>query len=106
MKKESSLSRWHRGEPRVVSETTAIPAEKPAGDAARLRVHPCAEPLAALARLITGVQTRWIDCPAEPRQRLYFANHTSHLDFVALWAALPESIRARTRPVAAREYWE
>jgi len=52
------------------------------------------------------VQTRWIDCPAEARQRLYFANHTSHLDFVALWSALPEPVRTRTRPVAAREYWE
>lgn len=70
------------------------------------RVHPCAGLLASLARLITGANTRWIDCPPEQRQRLYFANHTSHLDFVALWAALPEPIRNRTRPVAAREYWE
>ncbi|MEO8128248.1 MAG: lysophospholipid acyltransferase family protein [Bryobacteraceae bacterium] len=69
------------------------------------RAHPCAGPLASLAKWITGANTRWIDCPAEPRQRIYFANHTSHLDFVALWAALPEPIRARTRPVAAREYW-
>jgi len=69
------------------------------------QVHPCAGLLASLAKLITGANSRWIDCPADPRQRLYFANHTSHLDFVALWAALPEPIRVQTRPVAAREYW-
>src|SRR5689334_22686043 len=103
MKTESSPFLWRRVGVRVASETAAIAAEKLDLSAARVRVHPCAELLASLARLITGVQTRWIDCPAEPRQRLYFANHTSHLDFVALWAALPESIRARTRPVAARE---
>ncbi len=70
------------------------------------RVHPCAGLLASLARLVTGANSRWIDCPVEPRQRLYFANHTSHLDFVALWAALPEPLRSQTRPVAAREYWK
>ena len=70
------------------------------------QVHPCAGLLASLAKLVTGSHTRWIDCPAEPVQRLYFANHTSHLDFVALWAALPEQLRIRTHPVAAREYWE
>ena len=38
-------------------------------------------------------------------QRIYFANHTSHLDSVALWSALPAHLRARTRPVAALDYW-
>ena len=37
---------------------------------------------------------------------MYFANHTSHLDFVVLWSALPAAARARARPVAARDYWE
>jgi 1-acyl-sn-glycerol-3-phosphate acyltransferase len=62
--------------------------------------------LASSAKWISGASVRWIDCPAEPRPRVYFANHSSHLDFVVLWAALPESIRAQTRPVAAQEYWE
>ncbi|MEO7650742.1 MAG: lysophospholipid acyltransferase family protein [Bryobacteraceae bacterium] len=69
-------------------------------------VHPGATLLASLATLIAGANSRWIDCPAVPRQRIYFANHTSHLDFVVLWAALPEEIRPCTRPVAAREYWD
>jgi 1-acyl-sn-glycerol-3-phosphate acyltransferase len=37
--------------------------------------------------------------------RVYFANHSSNLDFVLLWASLPGEIRARTRPVAAHDYW-
>jgi 1-acyl-sn-glycerol-3-phosphate acyltransferase len=41
----------------------------------------------------------------EPRQRVYFANHTSHLDAAVLWATLPTAIRVRTRPVAAKDYW-
>ena len=34
-----------------------------------------------------------------------FANHQSHLDWVLIWAALPLELRARTRPIAARDYW-
>ncbi len=37
--------------------------------------------------------------------RVFFANHTSHLDFVVLWASLPAAVRRHTRPVAARDYW-
>jgi 1-acyl-sn-glycerol-3-phosphate acyltransferase len=62
--------------------------------------------LAALVRLVTGIQVRWTGCSPSTRQRIYFANHSSHLDFVALWAALPPEVRSRTRPVAARDYWE
>ena len=40
-----------------------------------------------------------------PRQRMYFANHSSHLDAVVLWAALPAAARALTSPVAGRDYW-
>jgi 1-acyl-sn-glycerol-3-phosphate acyltransferase len=36
---------------------------------------------------------------------VYFANHTSHLDAVVLWSALPTEIRNLTRPVAAKDYW-
>jgi 1-acyl-sn-glycerol-3-phosphate acyltransferase len=57
-------------------------------------------------RLATGARVRWDGCEPEARQRIYFANHTSHLDAVVLWGALPAPIRARTRPVAGRDYWE
>jgi 1-acyl-sn-glycerol-3-phosphate acyltransferase len=39
-------------------------------------------------------------------QRVYFANHTSHLDAIVLWASLPSELRHITRPVAAKDYWE
>lgn len=43
--------------------------------------------------------------PAGYRQRIYFANHSSHLDTLTLLAALPLRARLLTRPVAARDYW-
>lgn len=61
--------------------------------------------LAALARLITGAQGHWHGCPPKAEQRLYFANHQSHFDWVLIWAALPRDLRVRTRPIAARDYW-
>lgn len=61
--------------------------------------------LAWLARLISGANALWLDCPRSPRQRIYFGNHTSHMDFVVLWSVLPDEVRAQTRPVAAEEYW-
>jgi 1-acyl-sn-glycerol-3-phosphate acyltransferase len=69
-------------------------------------IHPLASVIAAMARGISGVQVRWQGCLPDVRQRIYFANHTSHLDFVVLWSALPGEVRARTRPVAAKDYWE
>ncbi len=59
-----------------------------------------------LARILAGGQVRRIDFTPDERQRVYFANHTSHLDFVIIWSALPKRLRALTRPVAARDYWE
>ncbi|NUZ05714.1 lysophospholipid acyltransferase family protein [Piscinibacter koreensis] len=61
--------------------------------------------LAFLARLITGAQGHWYGCPPKAEQRIYFANHQSHFDWVLLWAALPRDLRAVTRPIAARDYW-
>jgi 1-acyl-sn-glycerol-3-phosphate acyltransferase len=46
-----------------------------------------------------------VNCRPSTRQRVYFANHTSHLDFVVLWSVLPRRVREKTRPVAARDYW-
>ena len=61
--------------------------------------------LAFIARLITGAQGHWKGCPPKAEQRIYFANHQSHLDWVLIWAALPTELRATTRPIAARDYW-
>jgi len=61
--------------------------------------------LAAFARLMSGARPRWIGCQPDARQRVYFANHTSHMDSVVIWAVLPPEVRRVTRPVAARDYW-
>jgi 1-acyl-sn-glycerol-3-phosphate acyltransferase len=56
-------------------------------------------------RLLTGVQARWLGCGPGDAQRVYFANHTSHVDFVLIWSVLPGGLRRKTRPVAASDYW-
>jgi 1-acyl-sn-glycerol-3-phosphate acyltransferase len=61
--------------------------------------------LAFLTRLITGAQGHWKGSPPKAEQRIYFANHQSHFDWVLIWAALPQALRATTRPIAARDYW-
>jgi 1-acyl-sn-glycerol-3-phosphate acyltransferase len=62
--------------------------------------------LVFLTRLVTGVRARWVDSAPSSAQRVYYANHTSHLDTLVIWAALPAAIRAHTRPVAAADYWD
>ena len=62
--------------------------------------------LAGVARVISGATVRWSGCAPDTRSRIYFANHTSHFDFLVLWSALPGEVRAVTRPVAAKDYWE
>ena len=61
--------------------------------------------LTGLIRVLVGATPRWVGCRPTPALRIYFANHTSHMDTLALWCALPGTLRARTRPVAARDYW-
>jgi 1-acyl-sn-glycerol-3-phosphate acyltransferase len=61
--------------------------------------------LAAALRLGCGVRQLPADAlPTVPC--VFFANHSSHLDFATLWAALPPAQRRRVRPVAGRDYWE
>jgi 1-acyl-sn-glycerol-3-phosphate acyltransferase len=59
-----------------------------------------------VARVLAGGSVRRIGFTPDERQRIYFANHTSHLDFVIVWSALPRRLRVLTRPVAAKDYWE
>jgi 1-acyl-sn-glycerol-3-phosphate acyltransferase len=58
-----------------------------------------------LVRLLTGAQARWYGCPPKAEQRIYFANHQSHVDLVMIWAALPHELRSITRAIAAKDYW-
>jgi 1-acyl-sn-glycerol-3-phosphate acyltransferase len=55
--------------------------------------------------MLAGPSVRWVNVRPSSRQRVYFANHTSHLDFVVLWSVLPRRVREKTRPVAAKDYW-
>jgi 1-acyl-sn-glycerol-3-phosphate acyltransferase len=73
--------------------------------ATNLRAKAMAWGLLALVRVLTGAQARWYGCPPKAEQRIYFANHQSHADLVMIWAALPEELRAITRPIAAKDYW-
>jgi 1-acyl-sn-glycerol-3-phosphate acyltransferase len=62
-------------------------------------------PLVWLVRVLVGAYPRWVGSVPSANQRIYFANHSSHMDTLVLWAALPQALRANTRPVAARDYW-
>ena len=61
--------------------------------------------IAGVARCIIGATVFWKGCLPDSKQRIYFANHTSNFDALALWTVLPPRVRALTRPVAARDYW-
>lgn len=61
--------------------------------------------IVGIAKLLTGVRAIWSGTQPKAEQTLYFANHTSHGDFVLLWATLPPDLRAMTRPVAGQDYW-
>ena len=65
----------------------------------------CATMVAAFARLVTGVRSEWRGDGPDTRQRVYFANHRSHADFVLIWTVLPVPLRRLTRPVAGADYW-
>ena len=58
-----------------------------------------------LAWAITGVRPHWLGCKPDTRQRIYFANHSSHGDFILIWSCLPTRLQHLTRPVAGADYW-
>jgi 1-acyl-sn-glycerol-3-phosphate acyltransferase len=62
--------------------------------------------LAGACRLLCGPSVRWQCDPTAATQRIYFGNHSSHLDFVMIWSALPPRLRNLARPVAGRDYWD
>ncbi|MBV8425319.1 MAG: 1-acyl-sn-glycerol-3-phosphate acyltransferase [Candidatus Eremiobacteraeota bacterium] len=70
-----------------------------------MKAHALSGLIAGGARFIAGVNVTWREPKPLPTQTVFLANHTSHLDFVVLWASLPREVRARTRPVAAADYW-
>lgn len=61
--------------------------------------------LCGFTKMLTGVRPVWLGSMPTTKQRVYFANHRSHGDFVLIWAALPPRLRRVTRPVAGSDYW-
>lgn len=62
--------------------------------------------LPTLIRLCTGAKLAQVSQPeASSGPRVYYANHSSNLDFLLIWATLPCHLRAKVRPVAAADYW-
>jgi 1-acyl-sn-glycerol-3-phosphate acyltransferase len=58
-----------------------------------------------LVRFLVGAYPRWIGTVPSATQRIYFSNHTSHADTIVVWSAMPDDIRSRIRPIAAKDYW-
>ncbi|HKS33788.1 MAG TPA: lysophospholipid acyltransferase family protein [Enterobacteriaceae bacterium] len=61
--------------------------------------------LVTLCRLLTGVRSFWHSLPDTEQPTIYYANHSSHLDGLVIWASLPRALRNRVHPVAAADYW-
>mgnify|MGYP000088391779 CR=1 FL=1 len=61
--------------------------------------------LRLFARFITAVRPVWQGIEPVPKQRVYFANHTSNGDMPMIWSCLPPAMRRSVRPVAAADYW-
>lgn len=61
--------------------------------------------LVTLCRLLTGVRAFWHSLPDTEQATIYYANHSSHLDGLVIWASLPRALRNRVHPVAAADYW-
>lgn len=60
--------------------------------------------LVFLCKLLTGVQAHWQVKP-ENKVRIYYANHSSHLDSIVVWSCMPKALRSTIHPVAAKDYW-
>lgn len=61
--------------------------------------------LSGTCRLLTGVRTRWVGCQPSMASRIYYANHSSHLDGLVIWSGLPPLMRHFVHSVAAKDYW-
>lgn len=77
-----------------------------AGNPRRAAAAFCALAIVLFARAVTAVRGIFTGISPDATQRIYFANHASHGDFVLVWTVLPPRLRRVTRPVAAADYWQ
>ena len=62
--------------------------------------------LCLITSFITGVTSQPAsDLAFTPTNKVYYANHASHGDFVLVWISLPKTWRMLTQPVAGADYW-
>lgn len=61
--------------------------------------------LSSLTKIMIGAYPYWRHSKPSTAQRVYFANHSSHLDTMTIWSSLDSDLRRVTRPVAAKDYW-
>lgn len=61
--------------------------------------------LIGIVRICSGIIIRTGDKTCMTRPVIYYANHTSHLDLIAILSAFPYSVRRHIHPVAALDYW-
>lgn len=55
---------------------------------------------------LTGVTSKSAsDLTFGPKSKIYYANHSSHGDFILVWISLPKTWRMLTQPVAGSDYW-
>ncbi len=71
----------------------------------RLAAKIVGQAIRLFASFITALRADWQGIEPVPRQRVYFANHTSNGDMPMIWSVLPPALRRTVRPVAAADYW-
>ncbi len=52
-------------------------------------MRPSSALLVGIVKLLVGAYARWVGTQPTAAQRIYFANHTSHIDTLAIWSSLP-----------------
>ncbi|SES77468.1 lysophospholipid acyltransferase family protein [Thorsellia anophelis] len=57
------------------------------------------------SRIFTGMHVNGLEnVPSGPV--IFYANHQSHLDGLAVWSSLPADRRQQVHPIAAKSYWQ
>lgn len=62
--------------------------------------------LCLFTTFVTGIAAKHpSELTFEPANKVYFANHASHGDFILVWISLPQAWRMQAQPVAGADYW-
>ena len=62
--------------------------------------------LAVIAKLLSGSSVAWSNVNPIRASGCILRTTPVTLTWLVLWASLPKNVRALTRPVAAKDYWE